>query len=633
MALEMAKFIQSRWLPLAALIWLLAGGWLWGNADDHARIRELQREIAHHDELYYRKNAPEISDAAYDALKAELRRLEAAYPTFNDSDAELAGTAAGATTAVGDDRAEGFVKRRHGAPMLSLDKVVSDEELAAFHARAVAALDDDDPAYRVEPKFDGIAVSLVYEDGRLARAVTRGDGTEGDDITANVRALCAPPETLTDTEGGGAPGLVEVRGEIFIGQAEFDRINRERAAAGEGLFANPRNLAAGSVKALDPATNAGRRLSLVCYGWGAWEPAAGRPETLTAFGERLARWGLPGVEGARLATGWAALLAEVETVRRERDASGVPTDGVVVKLERVADQALLGTGPSAPRWAVARKFPAERAATRLTAITWQVGRSGVLTPVAELEPVRLAGSVVARASLHNAAEIAALDLHEGDAVWVEKAGEIIPAIVEVDRARRSAEARACTPPAVCPACAAELATEGAALRCPRRSCPAQAAARVEYFVSKTGVNIRGLGPATVELLVARGLVGSPADLYALEVAELADLPGLGEKSATRLVAAIGASRAAEWPAVLRALGLPGVGAARAEALARAAPDWEALLAVDVATLTAAGFGENAAGELVAFVANPEVRAELAALAAVRVGVSADGVITASGDQP
>ncbi|MFH1498836.1 MAG: NAD-dependent DNA ligase LigA [Verrucomicrobiota bacterium] len=609
---------------LAALA-LLLGAALFANPADHARIDLLRRELARHDELYYRQAAPEISDAAYDALKAELRRLEAMYPNFGDKPAET----------VGDDRAEGFAKHRHGAPMPGLDKAVSDAELAAFHARAAGALGHGDAVYRIEPKFDGVAVSLVYVDGRLARAVTRGDGTEGDDITANVRALCAPPETLAGTEAGGAPGLVEVRGEIFISEAEFARINRERAAAGEALFANPRNLAAGSVKALDPATNAGRRLSLVCYGWGAWEPTATRPETLTAFGERLARWGLPGVEGARLATGWTALLEQVEAMRRERAALGVPTDGVVVKLERVADQERLGTGPAAPRWAVARKFPAERAATRLAAITWQVGRTGVLTPVAELEPVRLAGSVVARASLHNAAGIAALDLRLGDTVWVAKAGEIIPEIVEVDRSRRVADARVYTPPTACPACAAELATEGAALRCPRRSCPAQAAARVEYFASKAGVNIRGLGPATVELLVEHGLVRSPADLYALDAAALAQLPGLGEKSATRLAASIGVSRAAGWPAVLRALGLPGVGAARAEVLARVAPDWAALPAVDVAALTEAGFGENAAGELVAFLANPEVRAELAALVAAGVGegAGANGKTTASGEEP
>lgn len=615
----MAKHIQARWLPMIAAAWLLAGGWLWGHANDQARILELRREIARHDELYYRKAAPEISDAAYDVLKAELRRLEQAYPDFGDI---VAGAAAGGK--VGDDRTEGFAKRRHGAPMLSLDKAYSDEELSAFWARATGTLGRNEVAWRVEPKFDGIAVSLVYEHGRLARAVTRGDGAEGDDITVNVRALCAPPEVLA----GKAPALIEIRGEIYLGLEEFAHINREREAAGEPVFAHPRNLAAGSVKALDPATNAGRRLSLVCYAWGAVEPASERPASLGKFAGQLHAWGLPAVEGARTGAGWPDLRAAVESLRDERARLGFPTDGVVVKLELTADQERLGLGPAAPRWAIARKFPAERAATRLTGITWQVGRTGVLTPVAELVPVVLGGTTVARAGLHNAAEIIALDLRTGDTVWVEKAGEIIPDIVGVDRSRRAEDATPWAPPEVCPACDGEVTSEAneavdegrvGRLRCTNDACPAVLARRVEWFASKGGVDIAGLGPATIAALVENERVRGLADLYRLGHADLLALPGVGERSAEKLLAAITASKDAPWPAVLGGLGLPGVGAGRAEALAKAVPDWAALLSADRAALVAAGLGDGVADAVAAHLARPAVRAELAALAEFGVG--------------
>ncbi len=626
---------------IVTLVLFLSGA-LAASPTDHARILELRREIAHHDELYYRKNAPEISDAAYDALKAELRRLEQAYPDFGDrggggtegmGDGGAAGGVAGEK--IGDDRAEGFAKRRHGAPMLSLDKAYSDAELSAFYARASGTLGRDEIAWRVEPKFDGIAVSLVYEHGRLARAVTRGDGEEGDDITANVRALCAPPEVLAIEHE--APALIEIRGEIYLGLEEFARLNREREAAGEPVFAHPRNLAAGSVKALDPATNAGRRLSLVCYAWGAVEPASARPASLGDFAGMLRAWGLSVVEGARTGEGWTELRTAVDALRDERARLGFPTDGVVVKLELTADQERLGTGPATPRWAIARKFPAERAATRLVGITWQAGRTGVLTPVAELEPITLDGSRVARATLHNPAEIVALDLRIGDTVWVEKAGEIIPAIVGVDRSRRAANAAPWMPPEVCPACGGQVAAEAdeaggggrvGLLRCVNDACPAVLARRVEWFASKNGVDITGLGPATIAALVESGKVRGLAELYRLERADLLALPGIGERSADKLLASIAASRSAPWPAVLGGLGLPGVGAGRAEALAKAAPDWAALLSADRAALAAAGLDEGVADAVAEHLAKPAVRVELAALAKFGVG-TAKGEATAN----
>lgn len=594
----------------------------------HARIAELRREIARHDDLYFRLGAPEISDEAYDALKAELRRLETAYPNFND-----AGTA---VAAVGDDRTGRFPAHRHRAPMPGLAKAFSQEELAAFHAGVAKQLGREDVIYRVEPKFDGLAVSLTYENGRLTRAVTRGNGVEGDDITANARVLLPTlPKTLRGSGADGAPPwprVIELRGEIFMTPAELARINAERTEAGEAVFANPRNLAAGTIRTLDPQTVAGRRLELACFGWGAWEGETGPADSLTDFQTTLGAWGVPGTSGARVATGLKELTAAVEAVRRAAGADGLPVDGVVVKLERVADQAALGIGPEGPRWAVARKFPAERVSTRLTGITLQVGRSGAVTPVAELAPVKLAGSVVSRASLHNANEIAALGLRIGDTVWVEKAGEIIPVVRGVDHTRRAADAMPYVFPAHCPVCGTELEhdVERAARRCPDYGCPARVARRVEHFASSAGLNIKGLGPATVALLVEHGLVRGPADLYALKREDVERLKGMGKRSTDRLLASIAASRAAEWPAVLRALGLPGVGASRAQALGRAAGDWEALLAVDREVLMrpeaegGAGFGEAAAREVLAHLTEPAARAELEALATAGVGGAGGG---------
>ncbi len=592
-------------------------------ATDQARIIELRHELARQDDLYYRKAAPEISDAAYDALKAELHRLENTYPDFKHTN-----------TAVGDDRTGGFAKYRHLEPMLSLDKAYSNAELAAFHQAMAARLGHEDIVYRIEPKFDGIAVSLTYENGHLVRAATRGNGAEGDDITDNVRALCAPPEELkaVTEDAGSLPALIEVRGEIYLGQEAFARINREREEAGEPLFANPRNLAAGSVKLLDANALQARHLDLVCYGWGAIEPADARPATLGEFRQRLQAWGLPMVEEPLTAVGWEALLDAIGRMQTARKALGIPTDGVVVKLEAVAEQDQLGLGPAAPRWAIARKFPAERVTTRLKAITWQVGRTGVVTPVAELEPVALSGSTVARASLHNAKEIAALDLRIGDMVWVEKAGEIIPAIMGIDHQQRPADASVYAVPEECPVCGTRLVIneEQAARRCPNYDCVAQVAERVEYFASKSGVDIKGLGPATVVTWVERGWVRSPADLYGLKREQLLGVPGFGERSVDALLAAIAESRGADWPDVLRGLGLPGVGSERARDLAHAVNGLDALIAVDLESLVkpenagGAGFGNSLARTVLAHLAKPQVQTELKALATAGVGTSVSG---------
>lgn len=587
-----------------------------------ARVLELRREIARHDELYFKKATPVISDFEYDRLKGELRRLEASLPAADET-----------AEAVGDDRTGAAATWRHGAPMLSLEKAYSDEEVDAFDARVSAKLLRVGVEYRVEPKYDGMAVSLTYERGRLVRAVTRGNGVEGEDITANARTLRALPASL---KAGVAawPERVEVRGEIFLSWAEFARINEEREAAGESVFANPRNLAAGTIRLQDAAEVAERRLELVCYGWGAWEPGENetRPETLAKFRAALEAWGLPVVAEARVVTGPAELRAAVGAMRRAGEAGGFPVDGVVIKLERVADQEALGVGSGAPRWALARKFAPARVATRLRAITWQVGRTGVVTPVAELEPVELAGSTVARATLHNADEIARRDLRIGDLVWVEKAGEIIPALAGVDLAARPAEAAVYVFPDTCPACAGGLAREEgkAAWRCANVACPARVARRIAHFASSSAMDIGGLGPALIEAAVARGLVRTPADLYRLRMEEWATLPGVGERTARRVVEAIAASReraGRDGPRLIHGLGLPGVGRESAGRLARVYGGLEALAAADAGALArseaqgGAGLGPATAAVVEKHLRAEATRTEWGALQEAGVGVA------------
>jgi DNA ligase (NAD+) len=593
-----------------------------------ARLKELRREIARHDELYFRKAAPVISDYEYDQLKAELRALEARAAEWDKS----GGGGAAAGENLGDDRTAGFQSYRHREPMLSLTKAYSDEEVAAFVAKVEAKLGRGAVTYRVEPKYDGLAVSLTYEKGRLVRAVTRGNGTEGDDITANARLAVRGVVERLGAEPWAGPDVVEVRGEIYMGMEEFKRLNAARESAGEDLFAHPRNVAVGTIRSLDPTDVGERRLELVCYGWGAWLPATSRPATLGEFRATVAEWGLPVVGIEKGVTEADGLSAAVAAVRAAAPGLGLPVDGVVIKVERVAQQEELGLAPGAPRWALARKFEPERAVTRLLGITLQIGRTGAVTPVAELAPVELAGSLIARATLHNAGEIARRDLRVGDWVTVEKAGEIIPAIVGVEKARRTGAEKPYVFPDTCPGCAGRLGkAEGeAGYRCGNRACPAQVARRIAHFATPAALDIAGLGPVTVEALVARGLARSPADLYRLRADEWAELPGLGERSAAKLMAALAASRATaktEGTRLIYALGLPGVGEGAARRLAEVVPGLQELAVVDVEILRqprkagGAGMGEASARELRAYLQRPDVRGELEALRAAGIGVA------------
>jgi DNA ligase (NAD+) len=536
----------------------------------HQRIAELRAELAHHDELYYRQAEPEISDPDYDRLKRELGELEERFSAAAAADSP--------SQTVGDDRTAGFQTYRHRERMMSLDNTYSEAELREFHARVVRLLEREDLRFVIEPKIDGVAVSLTYEQGRLVRAVTRGNGIEGDDITANVRTIAMLPTELRAGPEASVPAVIEIRGEIYLTLAEFERINRAREEAGEPLYANPRNLAAGTVKQLDPREVAERRLSIVLYGRGYCEPAESLPPTQSELHRRLRAWGLPVTEKIWTATGPDEVIVAIQELDGLRERFAYATDGAVVKLDALAMQAEAGATSKAPRWAMAYKFAAERAETRLRAITIQVGRTGVLTPVAELDPVTLAGTTVSRATLHNRDEIARKDIRVGDQVWVEKAGEIIPAVVAVNLARRTPE---CVPyefPMQCPACQTPaVQQEGeVAIRCPNPACPVQVRRRVQHFASRAGVDIEGLGEAMVDGLVEKGWVRDLPDIYRLRREDLLTLGKSVEKSTDNLLAAIEASKRAELWRFIHGLGIPHVGVAAAKDLAKRFGGLEAL---------------------------------------------------------
>ena len=534
------------------------------SAEAQTRIAALRAEIAHHDELYYRRAQPEISDFEYDRLKRQLADLETEFTQTG------ATQAASPTAQVGDDRTEGFVTYRHRERMMSLDNTYSREELHEFHERLVRLLGREQLAYVVEPKIDGLAVSVTYEKGRLTRAVTRGNGVEGDDITANARTIRTLPTELKIASGAPIPGVIEIRGEIFLTNAEFQRINKLREESGEPLYANPRNLAAGTIKQLDPREVAQRKLEIVLYGLGYCEPATSLPTTQSGYHELVRAWGLPTVEKIWTVQGADETWAAVQELDKIRANFAYATDGAVVKLDSIPLQREAGATSKAPRWAMAYKFAAERAETRLNAITIQVGRTGVLTPVAELTPVHLAGSTVARATLHNRDEIARKDIRVGDFVFVEKAGEVIPAVVAVNTARRTPECVPYTFPEKCPVCSTPVVQlEGeVALRCPNYDCPVQVSRRVQHFASKACVDIDGLGEAMVDVVVEKGWVKSVADIYRLRRDDLLTLGKSVEKSTDKLLAAIEASKRAELWRFIHGLGVTHVGVAAAKDLAQ-----------------------------------------------------------------
>ncbi len=597
---------RAAWLPLWLAGWACGGG-LCGSASEAdpaiaARVIELRAELARHDDLYFRSATPEITDEAYDELKRELARWEEAHPEWVAEEA----------TSVGDDRSGRLPVWRHRVPMLSLAKTHTEEELREYHATVVRALSRPDPILLIEPKYDGVAISLVYERGVLVRAVTRGNGQEGDDVTENVRLIRSVRAAL-DPSGGAMPGLVELRGEIYLGHEAFRRLNAVREAAGEEPFAHPRNVAAGTLKSEDAGEVAERGLSLVIHGWGAWE-GSDEPATHRAFLAQVAAWELPVVSGGRVARTAEETWAAVRALEGERFALAQAIDGAVVKLDDVRERRRLGEDRRGPRWAVACKFAPARVTTRLRAIRWQVGRTGGLTPVAEFEPVTLGGATVSRATLHNQREIARLDLRPGDWIHVEKAGEIIPVITGVETARRLADAERYVLPTRCPSCAEELASEtgAATLRCANERCGAQLKRRLVHFASAGAVGLEGFGPATIAGLVDAGLLSGPGDFYRLRRDDLIGVAGVGEKTADRLMAGIERSKGAELWRFIFGAGISHVGEARARLLAERWGDWDALAGAEEKMLAEA-IGPAAAASVSAFMAEPGNQADIRAM--------------------
>ncbi len=584
-------------------------------AEASARIAALRAEIAAHDERYYREARPLITDFDYDRLKRELADLEAAHPA-----AAAALGLASPTRRVGDDRSEGFVRVKHRQAMTTLDNTYDETELREFCARLARLFGKEQLAYSVEPKIDGASISLTYEKGRLVRAVTRGDGEEGDDVTPNVKTirnlpheLKRPPAPVKRAASNGLeleddlfsassaeaaapapdfPDLLEIRGEVFLRFDEFARINAAEQEAGHEPYANPRNLAAGTLKLLDSALVASRRLEIVLYGRGACEPAL-PIKAQHEWHAQLAAWGLPVLEHRRHATGVEEVVAAIREIDAVRKSLPYATDGAVVKLDDFALQARAGyrgEGQSArklsPRWAAAYKFAPEQAETRLRDITIQVGRTGVLTPVAELEPVQLAGTTVARATLHNADEILRKDIRVGDSVLVEKAGEIIPVVVAVNVAKRPPECAPYVFPKACPVCSTEVQRlpGEVAIRCPNADCPAQLVTRLDYIADRKVLDLESLGGVVAEALVKTGQVRDVFDLFSLEADKLGalnlgtpDAPRiLGVKNATKIVEAIARARAMPLDRWLLALQIRDVGGATAQDIAAAHGTLEAV---------------------------------------------------------
>ena len=560
----------------------------------HKEIAKLRAEITKHDQLYYKDALPSIDDQAYDRLKAQLAELEATVPEFDFG--------ASPTQSVGDDRLEAFESYTHRVPMLSLDNTYSMEELIEFGKRLEKRFPDQTLNYLVEPKIDGVAVSLTYEQGQFVRAVSRGNGAEGDDITQNVRPIKGLPMTLND-----APEILEVRGEIYMRHEEFERINATRETEGQQLYANPRNLAAGTIKLLDPAEARTRSLDIVLYGVGACEPARFFSHQAEIH-EKLKRWGFPVLEKIWLTDGIEQAWTSIENLDTLRQGFTYPTDGAVVKLDdfRLQDEA--GFTSKAPRWAIAYKFEAERAETLLKEISLQIGRTGAVTPVALLEPVQLAGTTVSRATLHNEDEIRRKDIRPGDTVLVQKAGEIIPQVLSVNLDKRPADSVPFDFGAHLESLGiiAERDPNEAVWRITRKDDPIRQQRALQHFASRACMDIENLGTAIVEQLVARGLAHNPADLYTLRIEQLLELDKFAEKSANNLIAALEASKTRCLWQLIHGLGIPHVGKQSAKDLEAYFDSLDAIASASVEALVEVdGVGSIMAQSLHAWFADPD----------------------------
>ena len=528
-------------------------------AQAQQRASELREQIAYHNYRYYVLDDPEIPDAEYDRLFRGLQELEEKYPELITPDSP--------TQRVGGKPLKGFAEVRHEIPMLSLGNVFSEEELVDFDRRVREGLGIDEIEYSAEPKLDGLAISIRYENGLLVRAATRGDGATGEDVTQNVRTIDAIPLRLY---GKDWPAVLEVRGEVYMPKAGFDALNERQREKGEKSFANPRNAAAGSLRQLDPRITATRPLTMYCYGVGVVEGSV-LPGTHSAIMEKLKGWGLRVCPEARVVKGMKGCQRYYHAIEDKRDSLPYDIDGVVYKVNSLAQQQELGFVSRAPRWATAHKFPAQEEMTVLNDVEWQVGRTGALTPVARLEPVPVAGVIVSNATLHNPDEIARKDVRIGDTVIVRRAGDVIPEVVSVVLSKRPRHAKAIMTPTHCPVCGSEVVRdEGEAV--PRCSgglyCSAQRKNAIKHFASRRAMDIDGLGDKLVEQLVDEELIHDVADLFSLTQEQIAGLERMGDKSAANLVAALDKSRETTLERFLFALGIREVGESTARTLAR-----------------------------------------------------------------
>ena len=554
------------------------------------RYAKLVEDVRRHDRLYYVEARPEISDAAYDRLYRELQDLEKAHPNLADENSP--------TQKVGGAPLTSFRNVAHAVPMQSLNNTYSEEELREFLDRVAKNLHGQAAEFAIEPKVDGVAVSVRYEKGHLVQGLTRGDGEKGDDITENLKTIRNLPLAVQ-----GLPEVIEFRGEVYLPEPAFAALNRAREKAGESLFANPRNAAAGTLKLLDSREVAKRPLAVVFYGLG--EVVGAKTDSQVGLHQQIGQWGLPGHSWFRHGKGAETVLEAVRELDRDRAKFPFATDGAVIKVSRFDQQKVLGSTDKAPRWAIAYKYAPEQAETRLQAVTFQVGRTGVITPVAELEPVQLSGTTVARATLHNFEEIARKDIRVGDLVTVEKAGEIIPAVIAVNLKRRPPSSKPIRAPGHCPVCGGPLRKEEVFLRCTSRDCVGQLKRRLQHFAHRGAMDIEGMGEAMVGQLMDAGLIQHLEQVYSLHAEPLSALERMGEKSAANLVAGIEASKRRPLWRLIFGLGIPQVGAVLAEALSRHFTSMEKLEKASVEDLVQVkDVGQKVAEEIVCFFREP-----------------------------
>ena len=558
------------------------------------RVEKLRRDLSYHAQRYYVYDSPEISDYEYDMMYAELKRLEEEYPSLYDPNSQ--------TQRVGAKALDKFEKVTHSVRMDSLADVFSFEETADFCKKMSAEIDS--PLYSVEPKIDGLSVSLIYENGEFVRGATRGDGIVGEDVTLNLRTVQSIPLKLSE------PLSLTVRGEVYMPRAVFEAINARRESEGKALMANPRNAAAGSLRQLDSSITAERKLDIFVFNFqeGELYPDGREPKSHTETLDRLSELGFKTLAMRTVAHGYSEVEAHIKRIGEARDGLAYDIDGVVIKLDSLEQRRRVGEGTNTPKWAVAYKFPPEEKETKLIDISIAVGRTGVLTPTAELEPVRLAGTTVSRATLHNIDFIRERGIMLGDVVVVRKAGDIIPEVVRANTQCRDGSEVEFFMPTVCPSCGEPVffdKDDGAALRCTNSACPAQLSRSIEHFASKGAMNIDGLGPQIVELLLKNRLICDVADLYSLRAEQIEALERMGEKSAQNLISAIESSKSAGLARLIYALGIRNVGEVAATALADRFGTLEELTRATVEQIAELeDFGEITAECVVEFFSHP-----------------------------